>query len=91
MSVRGSHQSAECRQLLKQLCDYIDGELQPVLCAELERHLARCTDCRVLVDTTRKMLTLYRRYGQVELPAGAEERLWQALIQAGCLAPSDEG
>jgi anti-sigma factor RsiW len=72
-----------CREFFKQLSDYIDGELAESLCAELERHLADCPDCRVVVDTTRKTISLYRRYGQAELPQGVAERLWQALEQAG--------
>ncbi len=76
-----------CRDLLNQLSDYIDGELAEPFCAELERHLTGCPDCQVVVDTTRKTVTLYRHYGQAELPAGVAERLWQAVEQAG-LRPS---
>lgn len=90
MTTHTSHLAGECRQLLEQLCDYIDGDLDPTLCAELERHLAQCTDCRVLVDTTRKTLLLFRRYGRAELPVEAEERLWKALAQAGCFPPDAE-
>jgi anti-sigma factor RsiW len=74
------HHTPRCRDLLAQLSDYIDGELEAALCAELEQHLAGCHDCQVLVDTTRKTLILYRRHGQAtELPAGVLDRLWQAL------------
>jgi anti-sigma factor RsiW len=72
-----------CREFFKQLSDYIDGELAESLCAELERHLADCPDCRVVVDTTRKTISLCQSYGQAELPQGVAERLWQALEQAG--------
>ncbi len=78
------HPSAACETLLAQLNDYIDGELQSALCAELEAHLANCHDCRVLVDTTQKTITLYRRQTPVELPAAARHRLQQALDAAGC-------
>jgi anti-sigma factor RsiW len=83
------HHSSECRALLAQITDYIDDELEEKLCAELEKHLANCDDCRVLVDTTRKTVALYRRRycrGQVELPAGVTDRLWQALDEAGCIS-----
>lgn len=74
------HHTPHCRDLLGQISDYIDGELEAALCAELEQHLAGCHDCQVLVDTTRKTVTLYRRYGQAtELPASALDRLWQVL------------
>ncbi len=72
-----------CREFFNQLSEYIDGELIAPLCAELERHLADCPDCQIVVDTTRKTVSLYRRFGQAELPAGVSERLWQVLEQAG--------
>jgi anti-sigma factor RsiW len=78
------HHSAACAALLDQLHDYIDGELEAALCAEIEEHLAGCDDCRVLVDTTQKTITLYRRQTPVDLPEGAMARLQQALDAAGC-------
>lgn len=75
-----------CCVFFNQLSDYIDGELAASLCAELEHHLADCPNCRIVVDTTRKTVSLYRRYGQAELPAGVSERLWQAIEQAGFLS-----
>lgn len=78
------HHSAACAALLDQLHDYIDGELEAALCAEIEEHLAGCDDCRVLVDTTQKTITLYRRQNPMELPEGAMTRLQRALDAAGC-------
>ena len=78
----------ECRALLEQISDYIDGELEAKLCVELEHHLADCEDCRVLVDTTQKTLVLYRRQYQqslVSLSPETTKRLWQTLKEAGCL------
>ncbi|MCL4299852.1 MAG: zf-HC2 domain-containing protein [Anaerolineae bacterium] len=75
-----------CRMFFDQLSDYVDGELAASLCAELEHHLADCPNCRIVVDTTRKTVSLYRRTGQAEMPAGVSERLWQALEQAGLLS-----
>ncbi len=73
-----------CVEFFNQLSDYIDGKLAAPLCAELERHLTGCPDCRIVVDTTRKTVNLYRHSGPAELPPAVKERLWQALEQAGC-------
>lgn len=73
----------KCREFFEQLSDYIDGELAVSLCTELEQHLANCPNCRIVVDTTRKTVSLYRRYGQAELPPGVSDRLWRAIEQAG--------
>ena len=78
------HHSAACAALLDQLHDYIDGELEATLCAEIEEHLAGCDDCRVLVDTTQKTIILYRRQTPVQMPEEAMTRLQQALDAAGC-------
>lgn len=86
------HHSPGCQALLSRLGDYIDGELEAALCAQIEQHLAGCNDCRVLVDTTRKTIRLYRRHNRetaVELPAHVAGRLWQALKNQGCIPESD--
>jgi anti-sigma factor RsiW len=69
----------ECRHLLGELSEYLDGEASAEFCAEIERHLADCEDCRIVVDTLRKTVLLYRDLPQPGLPAGARERLYRAL------------
>ncbi len=69
----------ECEHLLDELSDYIDGEAATAICAEIERHLAGCADCRAVVDTLRKTVYLYQGLPQPEFPAGARERLLAAL------------
>ena len=54
----------ECQHLLGQLSDYVDGELEQTMCEEIERHLADCQNCRVVVDTLSKTVALYRTQGQ---------------------------
>lgn len=81
------HASPLCRELLAQISDYVDGELGTELCAQLEKHLATCPDCRVVVDTTRKTVLLFKRCYRPadEPPAPAiTDRLWRALAEAGC-------
>ena len=77
MSAR--HEHGPCQELLGQLSDYIDGELEAALCAELEAHLAECPNCRVMVDTVRKTITLYRSQAPSELPVEVQERLFKVL------------
>ncbi len=68
-----------CQELKAQLSDYIDGELDPGVCAEIERHMAGCDNCRIVVDTLRKTILLYRDYGAPPMPTGAHERLIHVL------------
>jgi anti-sigma factor RsiW len=71
--------SQSCRDHLGALSDYVDGDLQPELCAEIERHLAECGNCRVVVDTLRKTVMLYQTYGHEEVPEDAKARLFAVL------------
>jgi len=68
-----------CEQLLAVLNDYVDGDIAPGVCAELERHLAGCNPCQVVVDNIRQTITLYRAGQPYELPLAFRERLHQAL------------
>lgn len=68
-----------CQHLLDDLSDFLDGEASAEVCAEIERHLAGCENCRVMVDTLRKTVILYRELPQPELPQDARQRLYQAL------------
>ena len=69
----------KCREMLGALSEYIDGELEERLCAEIEAHLQECPDCQVMVDTLRKTVVLYRTRGQVEVPADVRSRLYAVL------------
>jgi anti-sigma factor RsiW len=77
--VSTNHEHGACHDLLDQISDYIDGELEASLCAELEAHLAECPDCRVMVDTMRRTIILYRSEGPAGLPVDVEERLYRVL------------
>ena len=70
----------QCARLLGSLSEYIDGELQAELCAELESHLKGCENCRIVVNTLRKTVELYHQTAeQVELPESVRERLFYKL------------
>lgn len=74
-----AHRHGVCHDLLGQLSDYVDGELEASLCAELEAHLAECPNCRVMVDTVRKTIVLYQTQATTELPSDVEARLYRVL------------
>jgi predicted anti-sigma-YlaC factor YlaD len=74
-----NHDQTICHELLGHLSDYIDGELEAAICAQLEEHLAECPDCRVMVDTVRKTIILYRTQSPTELPLDVKNRLYQVL------------
>jgi anti-sigma factor RsiW len=69
----------ECRALLGSLSDYVDGTAGDELCRELERHLAGCEDCRIVVDTLKKTVYLYHSNTDTNLPVAVRERLFKRL------------
>lgn len=76
-----------CRNLLAALSEYVDGDLTPALCSAIERHMAECDNCRIVVDTLRKTVLLYRVYGHEEVPPDARARLYAVLkLEPGELA-----
>lgn len=69
-----------CHYLLSSLSDYVDGEVGQELCQEIERHLADCENCRVVVDTLRKTIYLYHATATPpEVPDDVRDRLYLRL------------
>jgi anti-sigma factor RsiW len=69
----------KCEELLSLLSEYVDGTVDPGLCAEFERHMAGCSPCQVVVDNIRQTISIYREGQPVELPAAFRERLHATL------------
>lgn len=69
-----------CHNLLGSLSEYVDGELEAELCAQIEAHLSGCEDCRVVVDTLKKTVYLVHANEQrEELPEDVRRRLFRTL------------
>jgi len=64
-----------CRQVVDKISEYIDGELDPELVREVERHMEHCEDCRIVVDTTRKTVEIFCHTDPAPLPHDVLERL----------------
>jgi anti-sigma factor RsiW len=73
------HHRETCRRYLSSLGDYVEGVLSADLCDELEAHMATCENCRVVVNTLAKTITLYRQMPSPELPSAVKERLFAVL------------
>ncbi len=70
----------QCSHYLPELSEYLDGELSPELCSELERHMSECDRCRIVVDTTRKTIELYHTTAESQkTPSEVKERLYKRL------------
>ena len=58
-----------CREILDSLSEYIDAELDPSLCAEIEAHMDGCSPCVAFLNTLKKTVVLYKNCGDdTEVP-----------------------
>lgn len=65
-----------CREALKRLYPYIDGEIAGLECMEVERHLAECGDCLQHFGFERELKELIRRKCSGEaVPDGLADRM----------------
>lgn len=74
------HRHEECRHLLDSLSDYVDGDLQQDLCDEIELHMKDCENCRIVIDTLSKTVSLYQTSSDpAEVPDEVRQRLFHRL------------
>ncbi|MBK9579240.1 MAG: zf-HC2 domain-containing protein [Fibrobacterota bacterium] len=72
-----------CKDLLSGISDFVDGSASDELCEEIRRHMEGCENCRVVVDTTRRTVQLFKGDELLEeLPADFKERLHGSLRDA---------
>lgn len=65
----------KCLDYVNDLNDYLDGQLDPSLCDEIEKHIGHCENCRIMVDTMKQTVTLCREGKPEKLPAALEDKL----------------
>ena len=75
----GNTRKITCKSLLDELSDFVDGELSQELRISLEAHLAKCPDCWVTLDETRRTVEISRSVNCHPLPDDVHQRLLSAL------------
>lgn len=69
----------DCKELFALLSEYVDNELNPATCAEIEGHLRGCQPCIGFLNTLRKTAELCRKYKPAELPRPLEAKVRREL------------
>ena len=62
------HGGPECLALFERLSEYLDGEIDPLVCAGVERHLADCDRCQVFLESLRRAVAHVASVEPPELP-----------------------
>ena len=70
-----------CKKVIRELTSYLDGVLDSHMRMDLEEHLSSCTDCRIVVDTCRKTISIFCNSEPVPLPEDVRTRLHSALLE----------
>ncbi len=65
----------KCLDYINELNDYLDGEIDSSLCAEIEAHIGECKNCRIMVDTMKQTVKLCREGKEEKLPVTLENKL----------------
>jgi anti-sigma factor RsiW len=68
-----------CKGVIRELSNYIDGDLDLAMKQELERHLGHCEDCTMIVDQTKKTVEIFCGSQPVALPSDVHARLHEVL------------
>ena len=71
-----------CKELFAVLSEYLDMELPPDSCQELESHLAGCPPCIDFVQSLRKSIDLCREYLPQKLPKPLSDEARHQLQEA---------
>ena len=68
-----------CAAVIREISNYIDGDLDLDVRREIESHLKNCRECQVIIDQTRLTVDIFCDSHIVELPEDVRHRLHQAL------------
>ncbi len=77
-----------CKNVIRELSNYLDGELDGVLKVDLEHHLQHCEDCSMVVDQTKRTVEIICDSKPLELPSDVRSRLHEALHQKMKIKPN---
>ena len=70
----------KCDDIMKMLNDYVDGEMDPAVCENLQEHMAKCNPCKIVVDNIRMTIQLYQNDVKIhELPITFRKKMHDTL------------
>ena len=68
-----------CEEVWREVSNYLDGEVEPVLRAAMQEHIRGCKRCAAVLDGARNVIQLYGDERMLEVPLGFSQRLHQRL------------
>lgn len=72
----------ECKEIFELLSEYLDREIPPTLCSEIERHIQDCPPCVAFVDSLKKSIGLCRDLKAADPPPPLPDEVRTRLLDA---------
>jgi hypothetical protein len=77
-----------CAQFLEELNDFLDEAVDGVSRAGVERHVSKCSDCRLIWHTTKQTVRIFKGLEPCAIPRELELRLLAAVKEKANAAAS---
>lgn len=77
--MRDGNIKIDCKEVWKQISNFLDDDLAPDLRATMTAHFRECAHCTAVLNGTRNVAQLLGDGRVFEVPAGAGQRLYNKL------------
>jgi len=77
-----------CEQVLREISDYVDGDVDAALRSSMDEHFRTCTRCASVLAGTKNVVALYGDERMLEVPAGFGRRLEKRLAKKAAVKGS---
>ena len=77
-----------CREVWREISNYLEGDLSPDLRRRMEEHFKICKHCVAVLDGTRNIVKIVGCGEAFEVPAGFGERLRKRLEERSRRGPA---
>ncbi len=71
---------AGCKDLFAKLSDYLDGQLDPGRCDDIEKHMDGCDPCKAFLESLEKTVSLLQKHEPGKLDAETAASFRSALL-----------
>jgi anti-sigma factor (TIGR02949 family) len=68
-----------CKEVIRQMSEFIDGDLDECRCDSVKSHLEECPACRGVFDTFRTTIDLSKKLLRTQIPEDIRSRLREKL------------
>ena len=68
-----------CKEFMQEISDFLDEDVDQELRSKLDKHIAECPNCFVILDTTKRTIQVYKGLDPQPIPEDIHNRLMNAI------------